>query len=79
VPLVALVPSAVVTETSTVPLPGGGVAVMLVGVLVVIDALLEPSFRALAAPRLTQVMVTLVPLPRGPAAGAMLVTVGTVR
>ena len=41
--LVALVPPAVVTVTSTVPVPGGEVTTICVPVLLVIDAGAEPN------------------------------------
>ncbi len=74
---VALVPPAVVTLTSTVPVPAGEVAVIEV-------ALLTVTLAAGAAPKLTTaarvkpvpVIVTLVPPDAGPVVGLRLVTLG---
>ena len=75
--LVALVPPAVVTVTSTVPLPAGDVAVIEVALLTVTDvAAVLPNFTLVAPVRFVPVMVTLVPPALGPVFGLMLVTVG---
>ena len=76
---VAEVPPAVVTVTSTVPLPAGEVAVIEVAESAVIVAALDPKSTALAPPRLVPVMVTLVPPPVGPLVGLIEVTVGPAR
>ncbi len=58
----ALVPPAVVTVMSTVPLPAGDVAVICVALLTVNElALPAPNFTAVAPVKLVPVMVTLVP------------------
>ena len=75
--LVALVPPAVVTVTSTVPVPEGAVAVICVAVFTVKPvALLVPNFTAVAPVKFVPVIVTLVVPPVGPAVGERLVTVG---
>ena len=75
--LTALVPPAVVTVTSTVPLPAGAVAVMVVGVLIVkVAGLPGPKSTALAPVRFVPVMVTVVPPDVGPEVGLIAVTVG---
>ena len=72
------VPPAVVTVTSTAPVPAGDVAVTEVAVLAVrLVAGVVPKVTAVAEPRLVPVMTTVVPPAVGPAAGAMAVTVGT--
>ena len=75
--LVVLVPPAVVTVTSTVPVePAGAVAVMLFAVLAVIVADVLPNLTAVAPARLVPVIVTVVPPAVGPAVGVTCVTVG---
>jgi hypothetical protein len=75
--LVALVPPAVVTVTSTVPTPAGEVAVIWVALLTVKEAAaLLPKLTAVAPEKLVPVMVTLVPPDVGPVFGLTLVTVG---
>src|ERR1700730_3118290 len=77
-PLVALVPPAVVTVTSTVPVPAGEVAVIEVALLTVnAVALLAPKFTAVAPVKLVPVMATLVPPAVGPLVGEIEVTLGT--
>jgi hypothetical protein len=73
---VTVVPLAVVTVTSTVPVPFGDVVEIDVAVFFVIDAGVLPNFTAVALPRLVPVMVTKVPPDTGPVAGEMPVTVG---
>jgi hypothetical protein len=74
---VALVPAGVVTVTSTVPLPAGAVAVMLVGPLTVKDvAAVVPKLTAVAPVKLVPVIVTLVPPRVDPDVGFSAVTVG---
>ena len=76
--LVALVPAAVVTVTSAVPIPAGAVAVIWVALLMVKEpAALLPNLTAVAPEKLVPVMVTLVPPDGGPVFGLTLVTVGT--
>ena len=75
--LVALVPPAVVTVTSTVPTPAGEVAVIWVVLLTVKEpAALLPNWTAITSKKLVPVMVTLVPPDVGPVVGLTLVTVG---
>ncbi len=76
--LVALVPPAVVTVTSTVPaVPAGAVAVRLVALLTITPAaLVVPNLTAVALVKLVPVIVTLVPPAVGPAPGLTPVTVG---
>jgi hypothetical protein len=58
----ALVPPAVVTVTSTVPIPAGEVAVIWVALLTAKEAAaLLPNLTAVAPEKLVPVMVTLVP------------------
>jgi hypothetical protein len=72
-----LVPPAVVTITSTVPIPAGAVAVIWVALLTVKEpAALLPNLTAVAPEKLVPVMVTLVPPDGGPVFGLTLVTVG---
>jgi hypothetical protein len=79
----ALVPAGVVTETLTVPVPGGLVAVQVVLLLqlTVVAAVLPKA--TLVAPRavskLVPLIVTTVPPAAGPAGGLRPVTVGTPR
>src|SRR5205823_1380537 len=76
--LVALVPPAVVTVTSSVPVPAGDVAVILVALLMVKEvALLLPNLTAVAPVKLVPLMVTEVPPAAGPLVGEIEVTVGT--
>jgi len=75
---VAEVPPAVVTVTSTVPVPAGEVAVIDVALLTTIPvAALAPNVTAEAPVSPVPVMVTLVPPARTPAFGLTPVTVGT--
>ena len=77
---VAEVPPAVVTLTSTVLVPAGEVAVIVVAlttVMPVADA--APNTTAVAPVKLVPVMVTEVPPSVGPLVGATDVTVGGVR
>ena len=72
-----LVPPEVVTVTSTVPVPAGAVAVMLVSLLTVkVDGLDAPKFTALAPVKLVPVTTTEVPV--NPEVGLTAVTVGWV-
>jgi hypothetical protein len=72
-----LVPPAVVTVTSAVPIPAGEVAVIWVALLTVKEpAALLPNRTAVAPEKLVPVMVTLVPPDAGPVFGMTLVTVG---
>ncbi|MHC2619285.1 hypothetical protein ACVIW2_001317 [Bradyrhizobium huanghuaihaiense] len=74
---VAEVPPAVVTLTSTVPLPAGEVAVIWVAELTVKPvAAVAPNVTAVAPVKLVPVMVTVVPPPAGPVVGEIEVTVG---
>ena len=74
---VADVPPAVVTVTSTVPVPAGDVAVIDVAELTVkLVALTAPNFTAVAPVRVVPVMVTNVPPAVGPDVGETDVTVG---
>ena len=73
----ALVPPAVVTRTSTVPVPAGAVAVICVALLTVKPvAAVAPKVTAVVPPKPVPVMVTVPPPVAGPAVGEMLVTVG---
>ena len=70
-------PLGVVTVMSTVPLPGGEVAVIWVALLTVKEpAALLPNLTAVAPEKLVPVMVTLVPPCIGPVFGLTLATVG---
>ena len=74
----ALVPPAVVTVTSAVPLPAGDIAVIEVALLTVKDAApVVPNFTEVAQVKSVPVIVTGVPPPVGPEAGAIEVTAGT--
>jgi hypothetical protein len=74
---VALVPSGVVTVTSTVPLPGGDVAVICVSLLTVnAVAAVEPNPTRVAPVKPVPVIVTVVEPLAGPEDGATLVTAG---
>jgi hypothetical protein len=74
---VADVPPAVVTVTSTVPVPAGDVAVIEVAELTVkLVAFVAPNFTAVAPVRLVPVMATEVPPAFGPEVGEIDVTVG---
>ena len=74
---VADVPPAVVTVTSTVPLPAGDVAVIDVAELTVkLVALTAPNFTAVVPVRLVPVIVTDVPPAVGTDVGEIDVTVG---
>jgi hypothetical protein len=73
----ALVPPAVVTVTSTVPIPAGEVAVIWVVLLTVKEpAALLPNLTAVAPEKFVPVMVTLAPPDGGPVFGLTFVTVG---
>jgi hypothetical protein len=75
--LVVLMPPAVVTVTSTVPEPGGEVAVICEALTTLtFVAPLCPKLTAVAPVRLVPVIVTLVPPPVGPEVGLIAVTVG---
>jgi len=79
--LVALVPFGVVTVTSTVvpTVPAGEVAVIWVGETTLKPpALVAPNLTAVAAERLSPVIVTAVPPPGAPEAGLTPVTAGCV-
>ncbi len=70
-------PPGVVTVTSTVPLPAGAVAVMLVALTTVMPvAEAAPNLTAVAPVKPVPVMVTEVPPLAGPELGEMAVTVG---
>jgi hypothetical protein len=74
---VADVPPAVVTVTSTVPVPAGDVAVIEVAELTVkLVALVAPNLTAVAPVNTVPVMVTEVPPAAGPEVGEIDVTVG---
>jgi len=74
---VLLVPTGVVTVTSTVPFPFGETAVIDVAEFTVkLLALLEPNLTALAPLKPVPVIVTVLPPPGEPWLGATLVTVG---
>ena len=78
--LVLLVPSAVVTVTSTVPrAPEGTTAVIVVGLLTVkvCDVFPGPKSTLVAPDSPVPVIVTVVPPVIGPEAGLTPVTVGT--
>jgi len=75
--LVALVPPAVVTVTSTVPVPAGAIAVSDVLLATTTPvAGVEPNWTEVAPVRLVPVTVTLVPPVVVPLVGEMPVTVG---
>lgn len=75
--LVPLVPPGVVTVTSTVPEPGGEVAVICVELTTAtFVAPFAPKATDVAPVRFVPVIVTLVPPDVGPEAGLMPVTVG---
>jgi len=74
--LVAEVPLGVTTVTSTVPLPGGLVAVISVPELPVITALTSPKSTAVASVKPLPVMVTLSPPAAVPVTGEIAVTCG---
>ena len=76
--LATLVPAVVVTDTSTVPLPGGEVATIVVGPLAVIVPAVPPNLTAVAPAKLLPVIVTLVPPALGPLVGEIPVTAGNV-
>ncbi|MGY4359591.1 hypothetical protein ACVW0J_006084 [Bradyrhizobium sp. i1.7.7] len=74
---VADVPPAVVTRTSTVPVPAGDVAAIWVAELTVKPAAaVAPNVTAVAPVKLVPVMITLVPPPPGPDVGVIEVMVG---
>ncbi len=72
--LVAEVEAAVVTVTSTVPLPAGLVAVICVSLRIVNLGAIEPKETALAPANPVPVIVTVVPPACGPLCGVMPVT-----
>src|SRR5262249_17507008 len=74
---VAEVPPAVVTVTSTVPVPAGLKAMICVFEPLAIEPDDEPNLTAVAAARVGPEMATCVPPATEPADGAMLVTIGT--
>jgi len=76
--LVAEVPLGVATVTSTVPLPGGLVAVISLSELTVITALTPPKSTAVASAKPLPVMVTLSPPVPAPVTGETAVTTGAV-
>lgn len=70
-------PPTVVTVASTVPLPGGDVAVIDVAEFTVkLVALLAPNFTAVAPVKPVPVIATDVPPSAGPEVGEIEVTVG---
>ena len=73
---VAEVPPAVVTVTSTMPVPAGEVTVIEVAVSAVTVPAVEPNLTEVADPRLVPVTTTLVPPALGPLVGAIEDTVG---
>jgi hypothetical protein len=73
---VALVPPAVVTRTSTVPVPAGAVAVIWVALSTVKAAVTPPKVTFVALEKFVPPMVTLVPPADGPLFGEIDVTVG---
>ena len=74
---VADVPPAVVTRTSTVPVPAGAVAVIWVAELTVKPvAGVAPKLTAVAPLKFVPVIVTVVPPATGPEVGEIDVTVG---
>ena len=74
---VTLVPSGVVTVTSTVPVPAGEVAVMVDGLTTVnAVAATTPNLTLLAPVKFVPVMVTVVPPAAGPKVGLSAVTIG---
>ena len=70
------VPPAVVTVTSTVPVPDGEVTVIDVAESAVTVPVVVPNLTAVAFARLVPVTVTLVPPAPGPEVGLTPVTVG---
>ena len=73
-------PTVLLTRMSTVPVPGGAVAVMLVALSTVKPVAAEtPKFTPVVPMKFVPVMVTAVPPACGPAVGAMLVIVGVAR
>ena len=74
--LMALVPSAVVTVTLTVPDPTGLVAAIWVALLTVYVAIALPKLTVVAPVKLVPVIVTGVPPAVVPLVGATNVTVG---
>ena len=76
----ALVPPAVLTVTSTVPVPAGATAVIEVSELTVtLEATVEPKSTVAFAVKRVPVIVTLVPPASGPLSGDTFVTVGSCR
>ena len=77
--LVALVPPAVVTVISTVPVPAGATATIWLDVSDVIEvAAVAPNLTEVALPRLVPMIVTDVPPTAVPDEGETDVTVGAV-
>jgi hypothetical protein len=71
------VPDGLVTVMSTVPLPGGAVAVIWVSLSSVkLLAAVDPNLTAVAPLNALPVIVTVVPPAVGPEEGLMLVTAG---
>ena len=74
---VAAVPPGVVTVTVTVPAePAGAVVLIVASAFVSMVAALLPNVTAVARARFVPVMLTLLPMVNGPAAGEMLLIVG---
>ncbi|MNQ66366.1 hypothetical protein D3C85_808570 [compost metagenome] len=72
-----LVPPAVVTRTSTIPVPAGVVAVIWVVLLTVTSVASAPSKVTAAPPaKFIPIMITVVPPEDGPEPGETAVTVG---
>ncbi|MNM85396.1 hypothetical protein D3C81_975090 [compost metagenome] len=70
-------PPAVVTRTSTVPVPAGAVAVTCVGLLMVTpEAAVVPKATAVVPVKPVPVMTTLLPPATGPKAGVIPLTTG---
>ncbi len=74
--VVAEVPPAAITVTSTVPVPAGLVATICVAVSLVIVAVALPNFTAVAPDRFVPAIVTDVPPAAGPELGLIPVTAG---
>ncbi|MNE07163.1 hypothetical protein D3C80_997700 [compost metagenome] len=73
---VALVPPGELTVTSTVPVPGGAVAVIWVALLTVKAVATPPKVTTIAPEKFVPPIVTLVPPASGPLFGEIDVTVG---
>ena len=71
------VPTEVVTETATAPVPAGSTTVSLVGLsTVTVEPGVVPKSTDVTVVKLAPVTVTVVPPPSGPTSGVTLVTVG---